>query len=116
MKMIEVKIQGVPLTAALLNPKVAKQYEDGFDKIVETNNEAKHCRVGSKAIEMQCNAVISFIDDVFGKGSARRVLGEETDLLSCLEVFQELSELYEKQVVPLIDQSMSEKAVMADGD
>ena len=40
MKLITVKLQGREVQAALLNPEVAKQFEDGFGKVLRTFNEA----------------------------------------------------------------------------
>lgn len=53
---------------------------------------------------MECNAVIGFLDDIFGPGSAKKVLGEDTDLLTCLDAWEDLVELYEKQVDPILKQ------------
>lgn len=103
MKMIVVEIQGVKLEAALLNPKVAKRFDEGLRQVVEKANESAKLEVGAEAIEAQCNAVIQFIDDIFGPGSAKEVFGEETDLLTCLDAFGEMAELYDKQVKPVVD-------------
>lgn len=102
MRMVKVTILGTNLEAALLNPKVMKKFEDGVKEVVRKANDAKDNPVGSEGVEAQCNAVIDFIDDIFGKGSARKVLGEETDLLTCLDAFAELSKMYENQVNPTI--------------
>lgn len=102
MRQIRVKILGVELEAPLLNHKVAKRYEDGTKKVVEIANKAMECGAGSDGIEMECNAVIDFIDDIFGFGSAKKVLGEETDLLTCLDAWNELTSLYDKQVDPVL--------------
>lgn len=111
MRMIEVKILGVTLSAALLNPNVAKRYEDRIEAAVETFRKSMECKRGSEGIEMQCDAVIDFIDDIFGAGSAKKVFGEETDLLTCLDVWRELLELYDEQVVPVI-REVSDMAVL----
>lgn len=113
MKMIQVKILGTTVEAALLSPKVAKKYDDGIKKVVKIVNDSKACGNGPEAIEMQCNAVIEFIDNVFGSGSARKVLGEETDLLTCLDAWGDITNLYEKQVNPIVNKySDKAKAVL----
>ena len=48
--------------------------------------------------------VIGFIDDIFGHDSAKRVLGEETDLLTCQDAWEELTDVYEKQVNPILEE------------
>jgi hypothetical protein len=102
MRLITVEILGVKLEADLLNPKVARKYDDEMKKVVETANKAGKCGDGIEGVEMECNAVIGFIDNIFGPGSARKVLGEETDLLTCLDVWEDLTGLYENQVNPLV--------------
>lgn len=102
MKKIAVKILDTTLEATLLSPKVAKKYEEGIKGVVEKANEAQKLSSQADGIEMQCNAVIDFIDDVFGKGSAQKVFGEETDLLTCLEAYKQMTMLYPEQVNPHI--------------
>lgn len=104
MKQVTVEVLGVKLSAALLNHKVARKYDDGLKKVIEAANKAAECTSGADGIEMECNAVIGFLDDIFGPGSAKKVLGEETDLLTCLDAWEDLVELYEKQVDPILKQ------------
>lgn len=102
MKQIKVKILDTNLEAPLMSPKLIRKFEEGKRKVVDKANAAKNIPDGALAIEEQCNAVIEFIDDIFGKGSARVVLGEETDLLTCLDAFGELMSMYEIQVNPIV--------------
>ena len=104
MRLVTVEILGVKLEAPLLNHKVARKYDDGIARVVKIADETKHCNSGSEAIEKQCNAVVDFIEDIFGKGSALKVLGEETDLLTCLDAWEELTDVYEKQVNPILEE------------
>lgn len=104
MKLITVKLQGKEVQADLLNPKVTKRFEDGFDEVLEkfkasTGDESIS---GSEGIRMQCQAVIDYVTDIFGAYGAKEVLGEETDLLTCLDVLEEMQELYPSQVNPLV--------------
>lgn len=103
MKQITVKILGTKLEAPLTNPKLIRKFEEGKIKVADKAIASKNIPELSEAIEEQCNAVIEFIDDIFGSGSSRSVLGEETDLLTCLDAFMELMEMYDKQVVPVIE-------------
>lgn len=104
MKTMKVTILGVELEAALLNPKVAKKYADGIKDVARKANEAVKCGTIYEEIEMQCNAVIDFLNDNFGRGSAVKVLGEETDLISCLEAFRDISNVYKTQVSPYAEE------------
>ena len=104
MKLITVKLQGKEVQADLLNPKVTKRFEDGFDEVIEkfkasTGDESIS---GSEGIRMQCQAVIDYVTDIFGEDGAKEVFGDETDLLTCLDVLEEMQELYPSQVNPLV--------------
>lgn len=103
MRQIKVKILGVELEAPLLNHEVARRYEDGSRKVMEAAEKGLECEVGSEGIKMECNAVIGLIDDVFGPGSAEKVLGKETDLLTCLDAWDDLAGLYDEQVTPILE-------------
>ncbi len=119
MKMIKVSILGVNLEADLLNPKIARKFDHGLKKVAEISRNATESGSGPDWIEKDCNAVIDFLDDIFGTGSAKKVLGEETDLLTCLDAFEEIVELYDKQINPiLVDRSNSllKKAGKMSGD
>ena len=104
MRLREVEVVGVKLQAGLLNPKVARKYDEGLGKVLRTVEDAQSCSDGARGIEMMCGAVVDFVDEVFGAGSAEMVLGEETDLLTCLDAWEELTELYEKQVHPILEE------------
>lgn len=102
MRMLEVEILGVKLRADLLNPKVAKMYECGYEHAIERMKNAKELKNGSDGIKEQCQAVVDYIDSVFGENSAKKVLGENTDLLTCLDALEDMIHLYENYVTPLI--------------
>lgn len=102
MKMITVKLQGQEVQAALLNPDVAKEFEDGFNTVLEKYNKEIDGETGAEGIKRQCMAVIDYVADIFGKDAARRVFSEQTDLLTCLDVLEEMQEMYETQVTPIV--------------
>lgn len=113
--MIKVKILETELQAPLLNPEVAKKYETGIDKVAEQANKAGDL-LNAETIKEQCQAVIDFIDDIFGEGSAREVLGEETDLIECLTAFWDMIHLYRDQVVPLVNEMAGRFEAKEQGD
>ena len=102
MKKIAVTILNQKLSADLLNPKVVKKYQAEIDKVTERANDTDE-----EVIVNQCEAVIEMIDNIFGKGSAKKVLGEETDLLTCLQAYWELTTMYKNQVVPYMNKEIA---------
>ena len=102
MKKITVIIQGREVEAHLLNPDVVKRYEDGFDSCIGKIKNASNCDVGSEGMRKQCQAVIDYVTDIFGEEGAGKIFGLQTDLLTCMDVLEELQELYPKQINPII--------------
>lgn len=102
MRMITVKINGHEVEADLLNPIITKKFEDGFDAVLKKYNEATMCRRGSEGIQAQCEAVIDYVADIFGTEAARKIFGEEADLLTCMDVLEEMQDVYPGQVNPII--------------
>ena len=98
MKKITVTILNQKLSADLLNPKVVKKYQTEIDKVTEKANDTEG-KTDEEVIEM--------IDNIFGKGSAKKVLGEETDLLTCLQAYFELTTMYKNQVVPYMNKEIA---------
>ena len=107
MSNIKVKILGAELEADLLNPEVARKFEDGYHKAIDRIKNANDISNGPDGLKEQCNAVIGYIDDIFGVGSAKKVFGDSTNLLICLSALEELTSLYTDQVNPHIRESVS---------
>ena len=109
MRLLKVKVLGTELEAPLLNPETVKKYDDGFRACISRIQNADSGTESSvDALKEQCNAVTDYIDNVFGVGAAKKVFGAETDLLTCLDAFEEMAKLYEKQVTPLVKQKIEE--------
>ena len=106
MKNIAVTILGKELKADLLNPKVVKKYQTEIDKVTERANDTDE-KTNEEVIINQCEAVIEMIDNIFGKGSAKKVLGEETDLLTCLQAYWEMTTMYKNQIVPYMNKEIA---------
>lgn len=106
MKMLEVEILGVKLSADLLNPDVAEKYERGYELAIERMRSAGKLESGAEGIKEQCQAVIDYIDSVFGDEAAKQVLGEETDLLTCFDALGDMIHLYENYVNPTLKEKM----------
>lgn len=118
MKVLKVKILEAELEAPLLNPKTAAAYDDGMRACIERIQSAQERTENSvEALKEQCNAVIDYIDEVFGVGASRKVLGEETDLLTCFDAFEDMATLYDNQVTPLVSAKVAElnKILLPDG-
>jgi hypothetical protein len=102
MRMVQVKILGVELEAAFMNPEVVEIYEKGFKKAIERIQAASAIESTAEAIREQCNAVIDYVGEVFGNGSTQKVFGTQTDVLTCLDVLGEMMQVYGRYVIPVL--------------
>ena len=100
MQMIQVKIHGEIFEGDFLNPIVAEKYEQA--KAQKKASEDVKGESGSAGLRRQCNAISECIDTVLGAGSAERLMPEGADLLTCLDIFEELCYMNERQVTPLL--------------
>ena len=94
--------------AAVGQSRLMSIYEDGFDKGVKTFDEAAKCERGSDGIRMQCQAVIDYVTDIFGEEQAKKVFGESTDLLECMDILEEMYDMYEKHITPKVTEKKQE--------
>lgn len=100
------KILGVTVELDhLLNPDVAKRYEDSIAEISEKMHESYECG-GAEGIRMQCQAIIDPFVEIFGEEKAKEILGEKTNLLKCLDAFDEYVNLFPKQITPAMEKRM----------
>lgn len=68
---------------------VMENYEAAHDKVAEKmNNLDINGKRHSKLIRIQCEAVFGFFEDVFGKGTAKKVFGESVNLTTCLNAYE----------------------------
>lgn len=109
MTKITVTLHGQDVQADLLNPEVTERFENGFAAVLEEFNSVAANKeiAGSKGIRLQCQAVIDYVTDIFGADGAKKVFGEETDLLTCLDILGEMTDLYPTQVIPKIREKKS---------
>lgn len=101
------KILGVTVELDhLTNPEVAKKYEERAVYILEQFHKAQECEKGSDGIEMQCRAVTETFKELFGLEKAKEILGERTNLIRCMDAFDEYVNLYPKQITPALEKRM----------
>ncbi|MCI5650356.1 MAG: hypothetical protein MR332_13205 [Fusicatenibacter sp.] len=101
------KILGVSVELDhLMNPEVAKRYEDSIPEIMEKMHKSQECESGAEGIRMQCQAVIDAFVELFGDEKAKEILGEKTNLIKCLDAFDEYVNLFPKQINPAMEKRL----------
>lgn len=102
MQMIQITIHGEKFEGDFLNPDVMERYENAIDRARTEAARQVEGESGSQGVRRQCDVVRSCIDTVLGEGSADKLMPGGPDLLTCLDIFEELCLLGEKQITPLI--------------
>ena len=90
-------INGVELTFDIFDLETAEAYEKGMDLIKQTSEKSLGDKSLADVIRVQCGVVFDFFDDVFGEGTSFAVFGEKTNLLACLNAFEQVVENADEQ-------------------
>lgn len=104
MKLVKVTILGKVFEGDFLNPDNIETYERAIDLACKKTEETMKSKKESEAIRGQCNAICECADTILGDGASKKLFPESVDLLSCLDLFDELCSINKKQLVPLINQ------------
>lgn len=79
---------------------VMEKIEKSLVRVQEEANKSVNLKA-SDSIRMQCNAVFDCFNDLFGKGTDKKVFGDKVNLLICLTAFEELVKYIEEQKMQL---------------
>lgn len=84
------KINGVELPDLdLLDLEVAEKYEKSLKSIENIGEKVKDMTI-VESIKTQCNAIFNVFNDLFGKGTDKKIFRNKVNLLTCLKAFEEL--------------------------
>lgn len=84
------KINGVELEDLdIFDLEIAGKYENALKNVEDMSEKVKGMTV-AESIRTQCNAVFNVFNELFGKGTDKKVFGNKVNLLTCLKAFEEL--------------------------
>jgi acetylglutamate synthase len=75
-----------------LDPDVLAGIENAKDRVIKAVEKAPKMEKQSEAIRVQCQAVADFIDELFGEGTSYKVFNGRTNLLLCMQAFDQIIE------------------------
>lgn len=93
---MEFKILNETVEADLFDPDVMAAFEDTIQETVRKVQETIKDERPSEGIRRQCQAVIDCIDTIFGEGAAAKVFDGKTNLLKCLDAFEDVCFIHEQ--------------------
>lgn len=102
MQLIQVTIHGKKFEGNFLNPDVMENYEKAIEQANKTANADVEGETGSQGIRRQCTAICQCIDSILGPGSSEILMPDGPDLLTCLDIYEELCWMGERQITPTI--------------
>lgn len=102
MQLIQVTIYGQKFEGNFMNPDVMENYEKSVEKARERSAASVNAEKGSQAIRIQCEAICDCVDEVLGEGSAKKLMPDGADLLTCLDIYDEICHMGERQLTPAL--------------
>lgn len=87
------EVQDLDFLDADVLEKVEKASKKVFD---ECKNATKKAKAESEAVRNQCKAIAEFIDELFGKGTAEKLIKNGSNLFTCINVYGEVVSEIEK--------------------
>lgn len=86
MKILEYEVEDLDT----FDPDVLEKIESETAKVLDTAEKSKQEEKKSSAIRMQCEAVVNYIDALWGEGTAEKVFNAKTNLIKSLKAFEEI--------------------------
>lgn len=87
---MEIKINNTILEFDPFELDNAKKFQKEVNKIITLCNSLKDENDYVKSIKVQCSAIFSFIDNIFGEGKHLDIFGDSVNLKTCLKVFHQI--------------------------
>lgn len=87
------EVQDLDFLDADVLEKVEKASKKVFD---ECKNATKKAKAESEAVRNQCKAIAGFIDELFGEGTAEKLIKNGSNLFTCINVYGEVVSEIEK--------------------
>lgn len=79
-----------------LDADVLEKVEAAGEKVVNECKKAGKAKKESEGVRIQCKAIAEFIDELFGKGTAEKLIKNGSSLFDCINVFGEVIKAIEQ--------------------
>lgn len=109
------KILGTEVDFSFTNGDDIKKFEDNYEKTVEDLEKASRLEKLSEMYNETCNAIDTFIDNVFGEGTAKNIF-KNKDFLDRVQAFKEIAEEKNKKAIELEEKLKSFKKAVEVAD
>lgn len=82
-----------------LDADVLEKVEAAGEKVVNECKKAEKAKTESEAVRNQCNAIAEFINELFGEGTAEKLIKNGSNLFTCINVFGEVIKAIEQSKI-----------------
>ena len=79
-----------------LDADVLEKVEAAGEKVVNECKKAGKAKKESEGVRIQCKAIAEFIDELFGQGTAEKLIKNGSNLFTCINVYGEVVSEIEK--------------------
>lgn len=89
-------IKGIELEDLdIFDADIMEKYEKSLNKVANKNYDT--AKTMSESIKLQCKTVFAFFNDMWGKGTDKKVFGDKCNLKDCLEALDQVIEYVNSQ-------------------
>ncbi len=82
-----------------LDADVLEKVEAASEKVVNECKKAGKAKKESEGVRIQCNAIAEFINELFGEGTAEKLIKNGSNLFACINVFGEVIKAIEQSKI-----------------
>lgn len=93
--------RGLEIDFDIYDVQQAQEYEQALENVLAACEQHVPDEGLADGIRRQCNVVFDFFDDLFGEGFHTELFGDKTNLMTCLDAFQEFTDAVNEQKTAL---------------
>lgn len=82
-----------------LDADVLEKVEAASEKVVNECKKAGKAKKESEGVRIQCKAIAEFINELFGEGTAEKLIKNGSNLFACINVFGEVIKAIEQSKI-----------------
>ena len=92
------KLGNIEVDFSFSNTTNLRKLENAYNKLLlETETKKTQAQNFIDEIDIACNIVRNFLNEVFGKGMDKKILGEENDFEKATDILEDIMKQYQEE-------------------
>ena len=92
------KLGNIEVDFSFSNTTNLRKLENAYNKLIlETEAKKTQAKNFIEEIDIACNIVRNFLNEVFGKGMDKKILGEENDFEKATDILEDIMKQYQEE-------------------